>query len=90
MALRLDDYRLLGRAGVRVSPLCLGTMTFGVGPGAWGCSDQEAAQLIDHYFDQGGNFIDTANFYGQLGQAEVLLGKAAAGRREEGRLAWKQ
>jgi aryl-alcohol dehydrogenase-like predicted oxidoreductase len=82
MALRLDDYRLLGRSGVRVSPLCLGTMTFGVERGAWGCTDQEAAQLVDHYIDQGGNFIDTANFYGQLGQSEILLGQALKGRRD--------
>ena len=52
MALRLDDYRLLGRSGVRVSPLCLGTMTFGVEPGAWGSTDQEAAQLVDLYIDK--------------------------------------
>ena len=83
MALRLDDYRLLGRSGVRVSPLCLGTMTFGVEPGAWGCSDQEAAHLVDHYIEQGGNFIDTANFYGQLGRSEILLGQAVAGRRDK-------
>jgi aryl-alcohol dehydrogenase-like predicted oxidoreductase len=73
---------LLGRSGVRVSPLCLGTMTFGVEPGAWGCADEEAAQLVDLYIDEGGNFIDTANFYGQLGQSEVLLGGAVKGRRD--------
>ena len=82
MAINLDDYRLLGRSGVRVSPLCLGTMTFGVEPGAWGCTDGEAAQLVDLYIDQGGNFIDTANFYGQLGRSEVLLGQAVKGRRD--------
>ncbi|MGA2397048.1 MAG: aldo/keto reductase [Steroidobacteraceae bacterium] len=82
MALRLDDYRLLGRSGVRVSPLCLGTMTFGVEPGAWGCTDRETAQLVDLYIGKGGNFIDTANFYGQLGQSEVLLGQAIKGRRD--------
>jgi aryl-alcohol dehydrogenase-like predicted oxidoreductase len=82
MANRLDDYRLLGRSGVRVSPLCLGTMTFGVQPGGWGSSDEEAAQLVDLYIDRGGNFIDTANFYGQLGQSEVLLGQAVKGRRD--------
>jgi len=82
MALRLDDYRLLGRSGVRVSPLCLGTMTFGVEGGTWGCSNQEAALLVDLYVDRGGNFIDTANFYGQLGQSEVLLGQAIRGRRD--------
>jgi len=82
MANRLDDYRLLGRSGVRVSPLCLGTMTFGVQPGAWGSTDEEAAQLVDLYVDRGGNFIDTANFYGQLGQSEVVLGRAVKGRRD--------
>ena len=82
MALQLDDYRLLGRSGVRVSPLCLGTMTFGVEPGTWGCTDREAAQLVDLYVDKGGNFIDTANFYGRLGRSEVLLGQAVKGRRD--------
>ena len=83
MSLKLDDYRLLGRSGLRVSPLCLGTMTFGVGAGAWGSSDEEAAQLVDLYVERGGNFIDTANFYGQLGQSEVVLGRALAGRRNK-------
>lgn len=82
MALQLDDYRLLGRSGVRVSPLCLGTMTFGVGPGTWGSADEEAARLLDLYIDRGGNFIDTANFYGQMGQSEVLLGQYIKGRRD--------
>jgi aryl-alcohol dehydrogenase-like predicted oxidoreductase len=76
---KLDDYRLLGRSGLRVSPLTLGTMTFGAG--AWGSKDEEAAQVVDHYIASGGNFIDTANFYGQLGQSEVLLGKMMQGRR---------
>lgn len=82
MPRQLDDYRLLGRSGLRVSPLCLGTMTFGVGPGAWGSSDEEAARMVDSYIDKGGNFIDTANFYGQMGQSEVVLGKLLKGRRE--------
>ena len=82
MALGLDNYRLLGRSGLRVSPLCLGTMTFGVEPGAWGSTDEEAAQLVQHYIERGGNFIDTANFYGRLGQSEVLLGQAVRGRRD--------
>jgi aryl-alcohol dehydrogenase-like predicted oxidoreductase len=79
---QLDDYRLLGRSGVRVSPLCLGTMTFGVGPGTWGSTDEEAARLVQLYIDRGGNFIDTANFYGQMGQSEVLLGAIIKDRRE--------
>lgn len=82
MATRLDHYRLLGRSGLRVSPLCLGAMTFGVGAGAWGSTDEEAAAMIDTYIDRGGNFIDTANFYGQMGGSEVLLGKLLGSRRE--------
>jgi aryl-alcohol dehydrogenase-like predicted oxidoreductase len=82
MTLQLDDYRLLGRSGLRVSPLALGTMTFRVGPGSWGSSDEEARQMVDLYLDRGGNFIDTADFYGQLGQSEVLLGALVGGRRD--------
>lgn len=82
MAIKLDDYRLLGRSGLRVSPLTLGTMTFGVGPSAWGSSDEEAAQIVDLYVERGGNFIDTANFYGQMGQSEVLTGRLIKDRRE--------
>lgn len=81
--MKLDDYRLLGRSGLRVSPLALGTMTFRVGEGAsWGSSDEEAHQMVDMYLDRGGNFIDTADFYGQLGQSEVLLGEILKGRRD--------
>jgi len=81
--MKLDDYRLLGRSGLRVSPLALGTMTFRVGEGAsWGSTDEEAKQMVDAYLDQGGNFIDTADFYGQLGQSEVLLGELLKGRRD--------
>jgi aryl-alcohol dehydrogenase-like predicted oxidoreductase len=82
VAIQLDDYRLLGRSGLRVSPLALGTMTFRVGAGSWGSSDEEARQMVDIYLDRGGNFIDTANFYGQMGQSEVLLGELVQGRRD--------
>lgn len=82
MPMQLDDYRLLGRSGLRVSPLALGTMTFRVGEGTWGSSDEEAKQMVDMYIDRGGNFIDTADFYGQLGQSEVLLGELVRGRRD--------
>jgi len=78
MALKLDDYRLLGRSGLRVSPICLGTMTFGAG--SWGSTEEEAKQVVDAYIDRGGNFIDTANIYGQLGQSETILGRAVQGR----------
>lgn len=82
MATQLDDYRLLGRSGLRVSPLALGTMTFRVGAGSWGSSDEEARAIVDMYLDRGGNFIDTADFYGQMGGSEELLGELVKGRRD--------
>jgi aryl-alcohol dehydrogenase-like predicted oxidoreductase len=57
-------------------------MTFGVGAGTWGSTDEEAAKLVDLYIERGGNFIDTANFYGQMGQSEKLLGRMVQGRRD--------
>ena len=56
MSLQLDEYRLLGRSGLRVSPLSLGTMTFGME--GWGTDDAEAERMVDHYVGSGGNFID--------------------------------
>lgn len=82
MATRLDHYRLLGHSGLRVSPLALGTMTFGVEPGGWGSSDEQAAQMVDTYMDMGGNFIDTADFYGGMGGSEEVLGRILGTRRE--------
>ncbi|WP_254459316.1 aldo/keto reductase [Xanthomonas sacchari] len=76
----LDHYRLLGRSGLRVSPLCLGTMTFGADWG-WGADADEARRLFDLYVDAGGNFLDTANIYTN-GSAETLLGRFVAGRRD--------
>lgn len=81
MTMQLDDYRLLGRSGLRVSPLSLGTMTFGV-EGAWGTTDEDAARMVDLYMEQGGNFVDTANFYSQ-GRSEEILGRLVKGRREQ-------
>jgi aryl-alcohol dehydrogenase-like predicted oxidoreductase len=57
----LDHYVTLGRSGLRVSPLCLGAMTFGEDLG-WGSSVEESQSIMDRYIDLGGNFIDTANF----------------------------
>ena len=48
--------RVLGRSGLRVSELCLGTMTFGM-PG-WGCDEAESLRIVDRFLDAGGNFID--------------------------------
>lgn len=51
MPLQLDDYRLLGNSGLRISPLTLGTMTFGVQAG-WGSDEATAKQILDHYIGQ--------------------------------------
>jgi aryl-alcohol dehydrogenase-like predicted oxidoreductase len=80
MKKQLDEYRLLGRSGLCVSPLALGTMTFGV-TGNWGSSDDEARQIFDRYVARGGNFVDTANFYGG-GGSERVLAKLLQGRRD--------
>lgn len=77
----LDQYRLLGRSGLRVSPLALGTMTFGM-RATWCTDDAEAARMVGRYLDEGGNFIDTANFYGTQGGSEQVLSKLIADRRE--------
>ena len=79
------DYRLLGRTGVSVSPLCLGTMMFG----AWGNQDvDDSIRIIHHALDAGINFVDTADVYSG-GESEEILGKALAGRRDEVVLATK-
>jgi aryl-alcohol dehydrogenase-like predicted oxidoreductase len=66
----LDTYRLLGRSGLRVSPMALGTMTFGTDWG-WGADREEAHRIFDAYVDRGGNFIDSACNYTN-GTAEQL------------------
>ncbi len=58
----LQSFRILGRSGLKVSPLCLGAMTFGDDWG-WGANADEAARMINTYVEKGGNFIDTANVY---------------------------
>jgi aryl-alcohol dehydrogenase-like predicted oxidoreductase len=71
------EYRLLGRTGVCVSPLCLGAMNFG------GATDErESVRIVHAALDAGINVIDTANVYNQ-GQSEVAVGKALAGRRHD-------
>lgn len=77
----LDTYRLLGRSGLRVSPLALGTMTFGQDWG-WGADEGEARRIFDAYVDRGGNFIDTANRYTE-GSSERFVGAFARGRRDQ-------
>src|SRR3984893_5184422 len=78
----LDQYVTLGRSGLRVSPLCLGAMTFGEDLG-WGTSVEESQQIIDRYIELGGNFIDTANFYTRSHSEKIIgdhIGRHSARR----------
>lgn len=68
----LNSYVTLGRSGLRVSPLCLGTMTFGPEWG-WGSDVATSKRIIDTYADKGGNFLDTANMYTR-GHSEKIIG----------------
>ncbi len=73
-------YKLLGRSGLRVSELSLGTMTFGEEWG-WGASRSESLKVYDAYAKSGGNFIDTANRYTN-GTSEKLVGEFIGAERE--------
>ena len=73
-------YKLLGRSGLRVSELCLGTMTFGDDWG-WGASKDESRKMFDTFAEAGGNFIDTANNYTN-GTSEKLVGEFIASDRD--------
>lgn len=68
----LRKYRSLGNSGLRVSPFCLGAMTFGEEWG-WGATPEVSVKILDSYLDQGGNFIDTANGYTK-GHSEMIIG----------------
>ncbi len=76
-------YRLLGRTGVKVSPICLGAMNFGAAT-----NEADAIRLIHAALDGGFNFVDTANSYNG-GLSEMVVGKALKGRREHVVLATK-
>ncbi len=65
-------YKLLGNTGLRVSELCLGTMTFGTEWG-WGAGKRESKKIFDAFAEAGGNFIDTANYY-TFGTSEKFVG----------------
>jgi aryl-alcohol dehydrogenase-like predicted oxidoreductase len=81
----LDMYRPLGRTGVQVSKLCLGTMMFG----AWGNTDHDdSIRIIHRALDAGINFVDTADVYAE-GESEEIVGKALKGRRDDVVLATK-
>jgi aryl-alcohol dehydrogenase-like predicted oxidoreductase len=78
-------HRPLGRTGVQVSPLCLGTMMFG----AWGNADHDdCIRIIHQALDAGVNFIDTADVYA-AGESEEIVGKALKDRRDDVVLATK-
>lgn len=86
----LDHYVTLGRSGLRVSPLCLGTMTFGEDWG-WGSSVADSKAIIDAFMAAGGNFFDTANIYTK-GHSEVIIGDhlgSDPGRRQRAVIATK-
>lgn len=74
------QYRLLGRSGLRVSELCLGTMTFGEEWG-WGSSEEESRKVFDAFVEAGGNFFDTADGYTN-GSSERMLGSFLASERD--------
>jgi aryl-alcohol dehydrogenase-like predicted oxidoreductase len=79
------DYRPLGRTGVQVSKLCLGTMMFG----AWGNTDHDdSIRIIHKALDAGINFVDTADIY-SAGESEEIVGKALKSRRDDVVLATK-
>jgi len=80
-------YKLLGNSGLRVSQLCLGTMTFGEDWG-WGSNKEESRKIFEAFLDAGGNFIDTANLYTN-GTSESYLGEFMEGKRERIVLATK-
>jgi aryl-alcohol dehydrogenase-like predicted oxidoreductase len=81
--MNLTDYRTLGRSGLIVSPLALGTMTFGAE--RWGAGENVARALFDAYVGSGGNFLDTADIYSG-GQSEEMLGRFVADSGSRDRL----
>ena len=68
------DYRYMGRTGMKVSELCMGTQTFG-----WVTEEPDAFQMMDRFADAGGNFFDTSNIYNE-GKSEEILGRWLANR----------
>jgi aryl-alcohol dehydrogenase-like predicted oxidoreductase len=66
-------YKLLGRSGLKVSELCLGTMGFGT-EGGWGADAATSFIIMEKFAEAGGNFLDTANIY-KLGTSEKIIGE---------------
>jgi aryl-alcohol dehydrogenase-like predicted oxidoreductase len=78
--------RKLGRTGLKVSNLCLGTMTFG--HKEWGCDEATSRKIVDRFLDAGGNFVDTADVYSS-GISEEITGRAIREKRHQVVLATK-
>lgn len=81
------NYRILGRSGLRVSELCLGTMTFGSDWG-WGADREDSRRIFDAFCEVGGNFVDTASNYTD-GSSETFVGEFVADARDRFVLATK-
>ncbi len=81
------NYKIVGKTGLRVSEVCLGTMTFGEDWG-WGASKETCREIVKTYLDAGGNFIDTANYYTN-GSSEAIVGELLEGIRDKIVLATK-
>ncbi len=77
----LSNYRTLGRSGLAVSPLALGTMTFGTA--RWGSGEDDSRAIFNDYVDAGGNLVDTADVYAS-GRCEEMLGGFIAERNLRG------
>jgi aryl-alcohol dehydrogenase-like predicted oxidoreductase len=81
------EYRRLGNSGLKVSPLCLGTMQFG-----WTADETASFEVMDAFFEAGGNFLDTADVYSswveghQGGESELIIGKWMKERRNRYRV----
>ncbi len=81
--MELSSFRTLGRSGLPVSPLALGTMTFG--NKAWGSTDETSEAIFNEFLEAGGNFIDTADVYSG-GRSEELIGRFVAARKLRDRI----
>ncbi|MEH2423198.1 MAG: aldo/keto reductase [Nostoc sp.] len=81
--MNLTTFRTLGRSGLIVSPIALGTMTFG--NSQWGSLDEESESIFHAYVEAGGNFLDTTDVYAK-GCSEELIGGYVCDRslREQG------
>lgn len=79
-----SEYVLLGRSGLRVSRLCLGTMTFGTEWG-WGNAEEACREIFNRFLDSGCNFVDTADGYTN-GTSETLIGKFLKERGDRDRV----